>query len=55
MYFSYGSGDGIYIILLLAVMGISLYAQSKVQRTFNQFSQTYVSSGLRADEIAQQL
>ena len=55
MYFSYGSGDGIYIILLLVVMGISLYAQSKVQRTFNQFSQTYVSSGLRADEIAQQL
>ncbi len=55
MYFSYGSGDGIYIILLLVVMGISMYAQSKVQRTFNQFSQTYVSSGLRADEIAQQL
>ncbi len=55
MYFSYGAGDGIYIILLLAVMGISFYAQSKVQRTFNQFSQTFVSSGLRADEIAQQL
>ena len=55
MYFGYGSGDGIYIILLLAVMGISFYAQSKVQRTFTQFSQTYVSSGLRAEEIAQQL
>ena len=55
MYFGYGSGDGIYIILLLAVMGISFYAQSKVQRTFKQFSQTYVSSGLRAEEIAQQL
>ena len=55
MYFGYGSGDGIYIILLLVVMGISMYAQSKVQRTFNQFSQTYVTSGLRAEEIAQQL
>jgi hypothetical protein len=55
MYFGYGSGDGIYIILLLVVMGISFYAQSKVQRTFQQFSQTYVSSGLRAEEIAQQL
>lgn len=55
MYFGYGSGDGIYIILLLVVMGISVYAQSKVQRTFQQFSQTYVSSGLRAEEIAQQL
>ena len=55
MYFGYGSGDSIYIILLLVVMGISFYAQSKVQRTFTQFSQTYVSSGLRAEEIAQQL
>ena len=55
MYFGYGSGDGIYIILLLVVMGISFYAQSKVQRTFQQFSQAYVASGLRAEEIAQQL
>lgn len=55
MYFGNGSGDGIYIILLLAVMGISLYAQSRVQRTFNQYSKTVVSSGLRAEQIAQQL
>ena len=55
MYFGYGSGDGIYIILLLVVMGISFYAQSKVQKTFNQFAQVPVSSGLRAEEIAQQL
>ena len=55
MYFGYGSGDGIYIILLLVGMGISMYAQSKVQRTFNQFSQSFVTSGLRAEEIAQQL
>lgn len=55
MYFGYGSGDGIYIILLLAVMGISFYAQNKVQRTFHQFSQSYISSGMRAEEIAQQL
>jgi Zn-dependent membrane protease YugP len=55
MYFGYGSTDGIYIILLLVVMGISFYAQSKVQKTFNQFAQTPVSSGLRAEEIASQL
>ena len=55
MYFGYGSGDGIYIILLLVVMGISFYAQGKVQKTFTQFSQTPVSSGMRAEEIAQQL
>ncbi|HWQ98865.1 MAG TPA: zinc metallopeptidase [Clostridia bacterium] len=55
MYFGYGSGDGIYIILLLAVMGISLYAQSKVQRTFTKYSESFVSSGMRAEEIAQQL
>lgn len=55
MYFSYGSGDGIYLILLLAVMGISFYAQSKVQRTFNKFAQTPISSGLRAEDIAQRL
>ena len=55
MYFGYGSGDGIYIILLLVVMGISFYAQGKVQKTFNQFAQMPSSSGLRAEEIAQQL
>ncbi len=55
MYYGYGSGDGIYILLLLVVMGISLFAQSKVQRTFNQFAQTPIASGLRAEQIAQQL
>ncbi len=55
MYFGYGSGDGIYIILLLAVMGISFYAQGKVQRTFNKFAKTPVASGLRAEDIAQRL
>lgn len=55
MYFGYGSGDGIYIILLIAVMVISLFAQGKVKRTFEKYANTPVSSGLRADEIAQQL
>ena len=55
MYLGYGSGDGIYIILLLIVMGISLYAQSKVQKTFNQYAQTPISSGLRAEYIALEL
>ncbi|HRX58006.1 MAG TPA: zinc metallopeptidase [Eubacteriales bacterium] len=55
MYFSYGSTDMIYILLLFAVMGISFYAQSRVQKTFNQFAQTPVSSGMRAEMIAQSL
>ncbi len=55
MYYNLGSGDGIYIILLLAVMVISLFAQGKVKRTFEKYANTPVSSGLRADEIAQQL
>jgi len=55
MYFSYGSTDMIYILLLFVVMGISFYAQSRVQKTFNQFAQTPVSSGMRAEMIAQSL
>ena len=55
MYFGYGSTDMIYILLLFAVMGISFYAQSRVQKTFNQFAQTPVSSGMRAEMIAQSL
>jgi len=55
MYFGYGSTDSIYLILLLVVMGISFYAQNKVQKTFNQYAQMPVSSGLRAEEIAGQL
>lgn len=51
----YGSGDSIYLILLLGIMVLSMIAQSKVQRTFNQFSQTPVSSGKSADQIAQEL
>ena len=55
MYFGYGSTDSIYLILLLVVMGISFYAQNKVQKTFQQYAQMPVSSGLRAEEIAGQL
>ena len=55
MYFSYGSGDGIYIILLLVVMGLSFLAQGRVQRTFNQFAQTPIASGMRAESVAQEL
>jgi len=55
MYYGNGSGDIIYVILLLAVMGISLFAQSKVQRTFDKYAQTPVSSGIPAEEIARQL
>lgn len=55
MYFSYGSGDGIYIILLLVVMVLSFIAQGRVQRTFNQYAQTPIASGMRAENIAQEL
>ncbi|MEA5048441.1 MAG: zinc metallopeptidase [Eubacteriales bacterium] len=55
MYFGYGSTDSIYIILLLVVMGISFYAQNKVQKTFQRYAEMPVSSGLRAEEIAGQL
>ncbi len=53
MYF--GSGNGIYLLLLLVVMAFSLFAQSKVQRTFNQYNDTPVSSGKSAQQIAQEL
>lgn len=51
----YGSGDGVYLLLLLVVMAVSLYAQGKVQRTFQQYAETPVSSGKTADQIAQEL
>lgn len=51
----YGSGDGVYILLLLAVMVLSLIAQSKVQRTFNRYANTPIASGRSAEQIAQDL
>ena len=51
----YGSGDGVYVLLLLVVMALSLFAQSKVQRTFSQYAKTPVSSGRRAEQIAAEL
>ena len=50
----YGS-DSIYVLALLVIMVLSFFAQSKVQRTFNQYANTRVSSGLSADEIARRL
>ena len=55
MYFGYGSTDILYILLLFVVMGFSLFAQNKVQKTFQQFSDKSVSSGMRAEQVAQQL
>lgn len=55
MYFGYGSTDMIYILLLFAVMGIGFYAQSRVQKIFSQFAQTPISSGMRAESVAQAL
>ena len=50
----YGTGDG-YFFILLIIMALSFFAQGKVQRTFNQYAQHSVSSGLTAERIAQQL
>ncbi len=50
----YGS-DGLYLIALIIIMVLSFLAQSKVQRTFQQYARTPVSSGLSADEIARRL
>jgi Zn-dependent membrane protease YugP len=36
-------------------MGISLFAQNRVQKTFNQYAQTPISSGMRAESVAQAL
>ncbi len=55
MYFSYGSTDMLYILLLFVVMGFSLFAQNKVQKTFQQFADKPISSGMRAEQVAQQL
>ena len=49
MYFGYGSTDTVYILLLLVVMGISLFAQSRVQKTFNKYAETPIASGMRAE------
>ncbi len=45
----------IYILLLFVVMGFSLFAQNKVQKTFQQYADKPVASGMRAEQIAQQL
>ena len=51
----YGSGDGVYLILLLVVMGLSMAAQGKVQRTFDQYAKLSTSCGKTADQVAQEL
>lgn len=51
----YGSGDGVYLILLLIIMGLSMVAQGRVQRTFNQYAQRPASCGKTADRVAQEL
>ena len=50
----YGS-DGIYILLLFIVMGLSIAAQGKVQRTFGQYAKRNASCGKTADQVAQEL
>ncbi|MEG1524707.1 MAG: zinc metallopeptidase [Clostridia bacterium] len=51
----YGSGDSIYLVLLLVVMILSFAAQGKVQRTFQKYAKLPVSSGKSADCVAQEL
>ncbi len=53
MYF--GSTDMPYLLALLVVFVISIWAQSRVQKVFSQYSTAPVSSGKSADQIAQEL
>ena len=55
MYGFYGGSDGWYMIALIAVMVVSLWAQGRVQSTFKKFADKPVSSGLTADEVARRL
>lgn len=51
----YGSMDMPYLLALLLVFVVSIWAQSRVQKVFNQYAQIPVSSGMSADQIAAML
>ena len=47
--------DYIYLFLLLGIMVLSMIAQGRVQRVFNEFAQTPARSGVTGAQLAQQL
>ena len=47
--------DYLYIILLLVIMVLSLIAQTRVQRVFNQYAQVPSKSGVTGAQLAQDL
>ena len=47
--------DGIYVLLLLVLMGVSLYAQNKVRRVFEQYDRIPASCGMTAMQVAGRL
>lgn len=47
--------DGIYFLLLMLIMVLSMAAQGKVQRTFSRYAQVPSERGMPAEQIAQQL
>ena len=52
MYGYYGYGDGIYLIALLVIMVLSLFAQGSVQRTFNRYARSSKRRGMSAEQVA---
>lgn len=51
----YGSGDGMYFLLLIVVLVLSIACSGKVQKTFNKYANRRTASGKTADEIAREL
>ena len=47
--------DGIYVLLLLVLMPLSLYAQSRVQKVFRKYNEIPASCGMTASQIATKL
>ncbi len=47
--------DGIYVLLLLVLMPLSLYAQSRVQKVFRKYNEIPASCGMTASQIAAKL
>ncbi|MDO4572224.1 MAG: zinc metallopeptidase [Clostridia bacterium] len=55
MYGYYGSTDSIYLIALLLVFVVSIWAQGRVQKVFNRYANVPTAAGLSAERVAQAL
>ena len=47
--------DGIYLLLLLVLMPLSLFAQNRVQKVFRKYNELRASCGLTASQVAARL